>query len=40
MNFIACFLHLTLLRVIKSRWMRWAGHVGEERYLWGFGWEA
>jgi hypothetical protein len=30
-----------ILRVIKSRRMRWAGHVaGRERCLQGFGWEA
>jgi hypothetical protein len=32
-----------IVRVIKSRRMRWAGHVarmGEERCLQGFGWEA
>jgi hypothetical protein len=31
-----------IVRVIKSRRMRWAGHVarmGEERCLQGFGWE-
>jgi hypothetical protein len=27
MNFIACTLHRILLRVIKSRRLRWAGHV-------------
>jgi hypothetical protein len=27
MNFIACILHRILLTVIKSRRMRWAGHV-------------
>jgi hypothetical protein len=27
MNFIASILHLILLGVIKSRRMRWAGHV-------------
>jgi hypothetical protein len=28
MNFIACILHLIfIVRVIKSRRMRWAGHV-------------
>jgi hypothetical protein len=30
----------TIVRVIKSRRMRWAGHVagmGEERYIQGFG---
>jgi hypothetical protein len=33
----------TIVRVIKSRRMRWAGHVvrtGEGRCLQGFGWEA
>jgi hypothetical protein len=33
-----------IVRVIKSRRMRWSGHVarmgGEERCLQGFGWEA
>jgi hypothetical protein len=32
-----------IVRVIKSRRMRWAGHVacmGGEMYLQGFGWEA
>jgi hypothetical protein len=32
-----------IFRVIKSRRMRWAGHVtrmGRERCLQGFGWEA
>jgi hypothetical protein len=33
-----------IVRVIKSRWMRWAGHVtcmGEgTRCLQGFGWES
>jgi hypothetical protein len=33
-----------IVRVIKSRRMRWAGHVarmgGGERCLQGFGWEA
>jgi hypothetical protein len=33
-----------IIRVIKSRRMRWAGHVarmgGGERYLQVFGWEA
>jgi hypothetical protein len=27
MNFTACILHRILLTVIKSRRMRWAGHV-------------
>jgi hypothetical protein len=27
MNFIACILHLILVRMIKSRRLRWAGHV-------------
>jgi hypothetical protein len=39
MNFITC-----ILRVIKSRRMKWAGHVartgGGERCLQGFDWEA
>jgi hypothetical protein len=29
-----------IVRVIKSRRMRWAGHGGGERCLWGLGWEA
>jgi hypothetical protein len=35
---------VNIVRVIKSRRMRWAGHVacmgGRERFLQGFGWEA
>jgi hypothetical protein len=34
---------LNVVRVIKSRRMRWAGHVarmGRGRFLQGFGWEA
>jgi hypothetical protein len=27
MNFAACILHVITVRVIKSRRMRWAGHV-------------
>jgi hypothetical protein len=43
MNFTACILHLILLRVIKSRRMRWVGHVacmGKGDVLTGFSWEA
>jgi hypothetical protein len=29
-----------IVRVIKSRRMRWAGHGGRERCLQGFGWVA
>ena len=33
-----------IIRVIKSRRMRWAEHVahvsGEEICMWGFGWET
>jgi hypothetical protein len=29
-----------IVMVIKSRRMRWAGHVGGETYLHGFGWET
>ena len=32
-NFIVCTVHLIIVRVIKSRTLRWAGHVArmEER---------
>ena len=26
-NFIVCIIHLNIVKVIKSRRMRWAGHV-------------
>jgi hypothetical protein len=29
-NFIACILHLKLLRAIKSRKMRWVGHTARK----------
>jgi hypothetical protein len=32
--FITAFSNIILIRIIKSRWMRWAGHVsriGEKR---------
>jgi hypothetical protein len=34
----------SIVRVIKSRRMKWVGHGGThgggERHIWGFGWEA
>jgi hypothetical protein len=39
MNFITCILHQMLLAVIKSRRLRWAGHVahmGEGRGVYRF----